>query len=453
MTRKILYAIAGLLLLIGITSVLTITTVPRVPYQKLDAYLEMDARLDSLNAALYHARDTSLALRIGWSHQHITPEVMAPLAGYGSRKPKTMAGIHDSTYVRVVVFQNQLQKAALVTADLLIIHPEVSRKVWELLSPEWQADEIYFTATHTHSGEGGWAPGAIGKLFAGTYDPATIDRLAGKIAKAVREASRSALPGSVSFMEFNVQSLVKNRIVGNDGIVDPWFKVIKLQNESGSGFFSFFSAHATCFRYESRQLSGDYPGMLVQLLERDSSIQFAAFGGGAMGSMTHAINLTSDHKEAVQTAAVLKEQIDFFDLIGTNAIHPVPFRSFELAVPLRDPYFKISEGLALRPYLFRKIMGVYENHIRILQIGTLLLIGLPCDFSGELSPALYEYARQKNLNLVLSSFNGEYIGYVIRDDWYDLNTYESRTMSWYGPDTGSYFSEIIKRIIDATSNY
>ena len=61
---------------------------------------------------------------------------------------------------------------------------------------------------------------------------------------------------------------------------------------------------------------------------------------------------------------------------------------------------------------------------------------------------LYAYAKSKNLNLILSSFNGGYAGYVPDDQWYDLEEYEPRSMSWYGYDNGAYFVEIIKLLID-----
>ena len=65
---------------------------------------------------------------------------------------------------------------------------------------------------------------------------------------------------------------------------------------------------------------------------------------------------------------------------------------------------------------------------------------------------LYEYAASKQLHLILTSFNGGYIGYVPKDKWYDLPKYETRSMSWYGFDNGAYFLEMIKMLIDEAHN-
>ena len=85
----------------------------------------------------------------------------------------------------------------------------------------------------------------------------------------------------------------------------------------------------------------------------------------------------------------------------------------------------------------------------MLQLGNILLIGTPCDFSGELAVPLYEFARQRGLELIITSFNGGYIGYITDDKWYDLEKYETKTMNWYGPGNGRYFTEIIKKLIEA----
>ena len=52
------------------------------------------------------------------------------------------------------------------------------------------------------------------------------------------------------------------------------------------------------------------------------------------------------------------------------------------------------------------------------------------------------------MDLVITSFNGGYAGYVTKDEWYDLNKYETRTMNWYGHEIGKYMSESITKIIN-----
>lgn len=427
-----------------ILAIVMLQLVDRSPYETSEFYREMNTRLDSLASQLQLSGDSSI--RIGWSKINITPEVPVPLAGYGARDPLRLQGIHDSSFVRTIVLKTRGQKIAIITADLLIIHPEVSQAVRTSLPEDWDPDDLYFTATHTHSGQGAWAPGAVGQLFAGKFDPQHVRLLAERILESVHEAELSARPGSFSVGEMEVSHLVRNRLVKENGIIDPWLKALAFQKDSLKGILAFYSAHATCFGVENHDLSGDYPAQLTQMLEAEEAFDFAAYAAGAVGSMAPDVELPDGEKSAVYMAYHLKDQLELFQRIGLSPQPPI-VTTFRLKLPMRAPQFKISENMALRPYLFQMAFGDYQNHVAVMVLGKCIFIGMPCDFSGELAVPLYEQARELGYQLVISSFNGDYAGYVIRDKWYDLPRYEARTMSWYGHDAGSYLSEVTSRII------
>ena len=72
--------------------------------------------------------------------------------------------------------------------------------------------------------------------------------------------------------------------------------------------------------------------------------------------------------------------------------------------------------------------------------------------SGELSGVFYaewdELAKQNNLQLIVTTFNGGYIGYITPDSLYDERFHEVREMNWYGPGNGTYFDQLIRRTIE-----
>lgn len=435
-------------ILISILVISTVTFVDRAPYHETSFYAQMDQRLDSLQET-FRISESLSDFRVGWAKVNITPQKAVPLAGYGARDPKRMQGVQDSSFVRTVVFKKGDQKAAFITADLLIIHPEVSRKVYADLPPGWAADEIYFAATHTHSGMGAWAPGVVGRLFSGEYDPEIVSFLSGRILASLGQANKVLQKGGISYGDMDVSELVRNRMV-KEGRIDSALRMLVLQKDSLYGVINFYSAHATCLSYDFHKLSGDYPARLNEVLEADSMIEFAAYGAAAVGSMGPKAENNSGLACADFIAENLQDQINMFLLMTNRTTHKPPFvSSFRLKLPLRSPYFKLSRHLAIRPYLFRLAFGDYQNYLSVLLLGKTILIGMPCDFSGELAVPLYERARSMGFNLIITSFNGGYMGYVIKDEWYDLPNYEARTMSWYGPDTGSYLSEIISRLLDA----
>lgn len=446
MKRILIKIFAFALVFLAIVLCAILTVVDRSPYQEQYFYQEMDQRLDSLSEHYKPNKDSS-RLQVGWSTVNITPTSPVPLAGYGARDPKEMEGVMDSSYIRTLIFQRGKEKIALITADLLIVHPELRNMVYQRLPDHWTPDELYFTATHTHSGQGGWAPGLVGELFAGQFENALIEYLSSAMIKSIMLAEQSMAPGHLAVGELSADHLVRNRLVKDKGIIDPWFKALMIQKDSLKALFTSFSAHATCFGPDNHDLSGDYPAYFNELLEDDEQFGFTAFSAGAVGSM--AANTGSDDSRTnAQTMAIqLKEQLDLLLMIGLSWQTDLTLDAFKLKLPLRSPYFKVSTDLALRPYLFNAAFGKYEHDVSVMILGKAIFVGLPCDFSGELAVLLYAQAREMGYQLFITSFNGGYAGYVIKDEWYDLKKYEARTMSWYGPDMGSYLSEIVSRIL------
>ena len=64
-------------------------------------------------------------------------------------------------------------------------------------------------------------------------------------------------------------------------------RIIKIVRDDGekASIFSY-SAHATCFGHRQRNLSGDYPSSIINLLEKNDDVDFAVYGAGSVGSMS-----------------------------------------------------------------------------------------------------------------------------------------------------------------------
>jgi neutral ceramidase len=432
--RKILLIVlSGIVIL---TSLL-IAPVDRTPYQELSHYGVIKARLDSLERVYQKPLQTG-SLRIGTSKVSITPPSGAPLAGYGARKPKQMTGILDSTFVRTIVLDNGQTRVAIVSAELLIIHPELTDRFYARMQAEgWSRDHLFLTATHTHSGGGGWAPGFTGQKIAGEFNKETLEWLAGQLARGVIKASENLTTSTVGYNRIAAPEFIKNRLTKSE-VTDPDVRVLQFNSQSRTVQLIAYAAHATCFGHTNRELTGDYP---AYLMENDSI--FRMYMAGAVGSMGPSAGELKQAEMARAIGQGLKDKIG----VGAGTSVDNSLVAFRLKLPLRSPQLKISKSWKLRPWAFRRLMGDYSAEISVLKIGNVLVVGTPCDFSGEVALPLYEAAEEAGLHLMITSFNGGYIGYVTKDDWYDLGKYETRTMNWYGPDSGAYFSEVILRLI------
>ncbi|WP_332368477.1 hypothetical protein [Spirosoma telluris] len=120
---------------------------------------------------------------------------------------------------------------------------------------------------------------------------------------------------------------------------------------------------------------------------------------------------------------------------------------FTLPLGLREPHPRVIGNWRVRPWLFYAIYGDYPSDLKALRIGQTVLLGTPCDFSGEFVADFKPLATQKGVNLMITSFDGGYIGYVTPDAYYNRPTYETRDMNWFGPYNGAYFEEMMMGLL------
>ncbi|MFN4144360.1 MAG: neutral/alkaline non-lysosomal ceramidase N-terminal domain-containing protein [Runella sp.] len=433
-----------LLLLLVLLATLVAPVSDDVPYQQTPHYRQWK------NTVAQFQTDTrpQNPLKVGFAMVNFTPYQPTPTAGYGVRKGALYKAVHDSIYVRAIVLDNGLSKSAIIAADLLIIPPAVT----ELLKTKLKDrpipfEQVYLGATHTHNSMGGWGDGLVGRLFSGKYDPQNVEWIAEAIVQAIELAQEDLQPATVAYQEIADTARVYNRLIDN-GPTDPYLRMIRfLRSDGQSALLCSFAAHSTILSSDNIVLSRDYPGVLVDSLQ-DGEADFALFMAGAVGSMGPKIGGTEDLAQIVAQGDSLEA-----DVIKTLSASPSPqsftspVQMMTLPLPLPDPSPRITLGWRLRPWVFRKAFGDYPAYIKALRIGNILMVGVPCDFSGELMADLTHYARQKGVHLMVTSFNGGYIGYITPDKYYQKDTYETLVMNWFGPGNGAYFQEIIKDLI------
>lgn len=446
--RFILNTIKGIgvfLLLILLLLPFLITTLDRTPYQQMPYYQEWKQEIGTLTA------DTSVAsdlLRIGWAKVNITPEVPRSMAGYGKRSFKPYESVNDSVFVRALFISNVRHQSVVVASDLLITPPSVVALLEQKLKAiDIPLGNVFFGATHTHSSVGGWGGKIAGLLFAGSYDEKVVEDLAEAMFQAVLMARRNPVTAQVSYREAVDSVHVRNRLVGPEGSIDPEIRSVEFITERGQKIImASYAAHSTILSASNMILSRDFPGALVDTLEQ-KGYDFAMYMAGAVGSMGPQVSGSDDLDKISRQVQGIDAAM--FNPSSKNVKQTSNIVQAEtLKFPLREPTPRISMDLGLRSWVFRGMFGDYEPNIKVLRIGNILMIGMPADFSGELIPELDAYAKNKGFDLIVTSFNGGYIGYVTHDKYYNRDLYETVIMNWYGPYNGAYTQEIIKDIVN-----
>lgn len=440
------FRILGFLLLILIVFLaVSLAPVDTTPYREMAYYRQTMQRL----AALPAPDPARVPLRAGWAKIHLTPAYTTPTGGYGVRRGAHWKTVHDSIFVRTLVLDNGTSRVAVVGLDMLITPPTVTEQLKKRL-PEvgMRWENVYTGAIHTHNSLGGWAPGLVGELISGDFEERIVKHVTDRVLESIRLAQNQLAPVQIGYGQADAAEFLYNRL-DETAPVDGPLRLLKLRKSDGqTALLCTFAGHATIIDAKRGKtfLSRDYPGELVDRLESGTT-DFALFLAGAVGSMGPRLKETDDFKNTRSYADSLAGRIR--RVWPTIAVRPdSALGLLTLPVSLREPHARILNNWRIRPWLFKAVYGDYPSEVKALRIGKTALVGAPADFSGELVPALDSTARRRGYNLMVTSFNGGYIGYVTPDEYYSMNKYETRDMNWFGPYNGAYFTEIMEAVIN-----
>jgi len=438
MIRGILTFIAWSL---GIVLMLIIALLAPVDYsdfREQDYYLETINRTENLKLT----GSAGEHWLVGWSTANITPNKPGSLVGYKPRGDYEF--IQDSSYVKTLVIGNGNHTIAILSYELLIIHPYLATEIKKAIAKEnLPVDKVIFTATHTHSGLGGYIPGIMGWVAFGGFEKEIISLFRQQTLYGLKEALASMDTATLTYRSTSAPDGVANRLIEN-GPIDPYIRQLIYEKKDSKGILYTYSAHATGLHSQFMGLSGDYPFYLNRSLD-EAGFEFTLFASGAVGS--HRPQVLGREVEDVKTYAdFLSESIMSEGSVkeeNTNATLQMAC----LSMSLPSPTYRITDQIQLRPWVFNAVFGNTPAHFDIVLIGNTLIL----TSSGEISGVFYKEWEQQaatlGLNLIITTFNGGYIGYITPDEHYDMRHHEVRDTHWFGPHIGSYFSDVISKLI------
>ncbi len=445
--RFVLILITSFVGVILLFLLISIVPLDRTPYKEKSFYDEMMNRLDDLLQKPVVLPKANF--NIGFAKESITPRQRVATAGYGNRRGKLIERIHDSVFVRTIVVQTKTSRVAIVSADLQIVPPTVVEVLKRRL-PEigFTLDNTYLGATHTHNSVGHWAKGAITLIY-GEYKDSIVNFIADQIITSIKRASENTLPATLKAGRIPISNVVLNRINDNNP-VDSLLRVIEVhRSDSSKLILMSHTAHATCLHSRDLQLSRDYPGKLVDTMEQQG-YTFAMFMAGAVGS--HGCKAPEFGWNCIDYIA--NEMATQF-MANRNSLYAITDSTLvmeRVLLTLPKSEAKISKNWGIRPWLFRSALGEFPVYLNALRLGDVVMLGTPCDFSGEFDSQLDLIGGQHHLQTMVTSFNGGYIGYVTPIQYYDVDHYETRLMNWYGPGTGEYMVDCLDKMIVSVSD-
>ena len=450
-----LWTLAGLAVLVVATGILSLDGINSRPYFREAYYAQTTAELRAMAETNQLARGD---LAAGFGRAKLSPTVNAaqdapaqgqfrslPMAGYGARHGKSANGTHDDLYVKAVALRVQGKIGVMVGADALIIPREVTEMAVQRLEKEsgLSREQIYLSATHTHSSLGGWGEGLVGEAFSGKFQPGARVWFSDCLVTAVQNALADLKPARFGHGHFNASQYIRNRLVGGLGKVDPEFCYAIVKQDTGKlAVLGVFGAHATVLSDNMMEFSADYPGCWERAVEQATG-GLAVFLAGGVGSHSPVPGGSGFAGAEQMGQALARMLVD--QLPQTALTNVVTFGMLGLDVTMPPLNVRLSDGIRLRPWLAAKLVPAKSHSfLQVFRIDDSVWASTPCDFSGELALGIKDFLRARGSSAIVTSFNGDYIGYVISSRYYHMNGYEPRLMSFFGPTVPDYFDELIR---------
>jgi hypothetical protein len=371
---------------------------------------------------------SSMPLSAGAAKLEITPDVR--LSNWVTHKPYGEA--LDPVFARALVLGLSDERVAILTWDLLYPLEGVVAKVRKEAAKATGIKEgnILVTATHNHSAP--WSPvigdpltaaeqKVLNSFLTDTNYPGWAEMVVSKSVEALRLADAARRPSTLGISRAYVGDVMFNRrpikpdgtvqtlggvtnvfVMGNGlryGKVDPVLTLLMFKDESGKTIASVYhmACHAVVVYPRYDGVSGDWPGMVSSILERDLGGE-AIFLQGCAGDINPIRRGLEARDHIAKTVA--SRAID-----AAKVSHPME---------LPDAFYTASEVVKAPVYeVWRKELGLDHKpcEVQVLSVGNLALVGLPGEPFSGLSSAIVEQSGIPH-TLVLGYSNGLGVQYV-----------------------------------------
>lgn len=402
------------------------------------------ARIDQLGVTPTNATP----LRMGLAEINITPRIGHTLAGYSKQDVKQCTGVFSDIFARALTLEASGKTITILTADLLFIHPAMAAEV--IKRTGLRAEDIYFTASHTHTGPGEWAPEWIEHFSVGSFDEAYFDELAQQLADAITQSREQLAPAEIAVAVAHAPSLMRSRI-DTMNETDDRISAILFRNAGASdapprAILVSYAAHPTAAGRDDPRISPDYPGGIADRLKQLTGAEYVLFAAGAVGDASPVppngvTGCESAHDMGVKLADAL-----VMPIARARYRSDVPMSCARLAVDLPALRVPITENTRVSSVI-TAWFDRSQTHMSVLRLGPVLMVGMPCDFAGAAAKPLIEWAESNRMLAITTSFNGDYHGYFMSlEEFHQCPKLEQRGTYLRGPWAGAYFADLAMRV-------
>ena len=232
------------------------------------------------------------------------PTAELVMMGYSMPEQKA-EGISTRLWARAFVIESPCnnKRVVFVSGDIgqvfQSVHLEVLKRLAAKYPGVYTLDNVALSATHTHSGLGGFSHYTMFNLAVGGYDPDNFEAIVAGIVTAIDRAHDNLGEGVIKIASGPLQDANWNRspqaYAGNPMAeraaheaeflrnTNTRMTVLRFERTQGGdtdgtpiGALTWFSSHATSVSNQNRLVSGDHKGLASYYFERSMAADYAA---------------------------------------------------------------------------------------------------------------------------------------------------------------------------------
>jgi hypothetical protein len=363
-------------------------------------------------------------MKLGYAQSIITPSLDDPvyLAGFGQNR--LAESVHDDLYVRALALSDGKTTIVLCALDLIGFFQNDVRELIERVTADHPMVEIILAATHTHHGPdtmGLWGPDDKTRGVDEGYLSDLKESITQTISKSLMLDCDVA---SLKTGALRVPGIAKN--TRDPEIVDDELTVLQFLSTDHRPLLTVmdFPCHPEVLWEQNPHITSDYPGVLRQTVEAQTSAPCVFFSGALGGMMTPDVIDHSFDEAKVMGNKLAQEGLALLeDAPVQSADTHLRFAKQLFSAKLQNPLFKIAirRGLLPEP---RNRRGRVDTEVNLIQIGNCWLVTVPGELLPKLGLAIKDKLRAAGAPVtgIIGLVNDE-LGYILpKEDYrYPLN--------------------------------
>lgn len=283
-------------------------------------------------------------LRAGVGRVSLTPAIGASLVGFRGRA-SGCTSVRDELFATALVLDCGGEKIAIISCDLLAVHPDIVAHVRELVfsTTGIHAGCTAVCCSHTHSGPPGYATERSHPI-----DRAYAEYLPYMLAGAVRLAHANLMPARIGHGATTAAIGINRRevvgegktILGNnpDGPADLEAGVLRVDTRDGVPLATLvnYACHPVILGPQSTVVSADYVGQTREVVEAETGAPML-FLQGACGDINPVSGVTSDYEHCRRLGRILGGKVaeTHRRIVAQQGDIRLAARTFDLELPLR----------------------------------------------------------------------------------------------------------------------